>query len=240
MTDLHEEYEKSATRWDADFSAEAMNSHYVRACWRAFERMLGAQTNGALAVELGVGTGLFTDRLAPRFKRLVVVDFSPQMLDALRPKLAARGVDNVDYVCARAEAVGSVVDGGADMVCCFGLLENITDLTPLFREVRRMLKPGGRFVGVASNGSCPWYALRARMSGDKWYWRDVHLCTGSELRDVARTAGLETHTITGWGLIPSQLPESALLAPVAAVERILEFTPLRRWMGGLAFRFDAR
>jgi len=232
-------YEQSAGDWDGTFAADALNAYHVQACWRAFNRVAGPDLGGTTAVELGVGTGLFTDRLAPLFQRLIAVDFSAQMLEELRAKMARMNVGNVEYLCARAEALEPVAPGSVDAVLCFGLIENIAALDPLFREVRRILKPGGRFAGVASNAACPWYPLRARLAGDKWYWRDVHLRTSQQLRDAALAADLRPGALRGWGLIPSQLPNSALLAPLAGLERILEVTPLRSWMGGLAFRFEA-
>jgi ubiquinone/menaquinone biosynthesis C-methylase UbiE len=238
-SNVREHYDKSATDWDETFAAEKLNPRHVQACWRIFRKMLGDDCGNGTAVELGVGTGLFTDRLAPRFQRLVAVDFSQQMLEALRANMARKGIGNIDYICARAEALETVESGSIDAVWCFGLLENIKELEPLFREVRRILKPGGRFVGVASNGACPWYTIRRRLKPDAWYWQDVNLHTAGALRAAAQAGGLTEHALRGWGLIPSQIPDSPLLAPFAAAEWIIEQTPLRRWMGGLAFRFDA-
>jgi len=230
-------YEQSAQDWDSTFSAQALNRYHVHACWRVFQSLFGAEFRGKTLVELGVGTGLFTDRLAQRFDRLIAVDYSDEMLKALRGKLSRQGISNVDYLCSKAEQL-DLPDGSADAVVCFGLLENIADFDPLFREIARILKPGGRFTGVASNAACPWYTLRQKLSGDKWYWKDVHLSTAEELNAVGKAAALKEIEIRGWGLIPSQLPNTALLAPVATVERLMEQTPLRQWMGGLAFRFD--
>jgi len=231
-------YEQSAQDWDSTFSAQALNRFHVDACWRVFESLFGAGFRGETLVELGVGTGLFTDRLARRSGRLIAVDYSEQMLMALQDKMSRNGISNVEYLCSKAEQLDPIPDGSADAVVCFGLLENIAELGPLFAEIARTLKPGGRFTGVVSNADCPWYVLRQKLSGDKWYWKDVHLCTATELRSVGSAAALRAVDIRGWGLIPSQLPNSGLLAPVAAVERLLERTPIRRWMGGLAFRFD--
>ncbi len=238
-TGLQANYEESAADWDQTFAAEHLNAHHVAASWRAFRSAFGEDVGGMTCVELGVGTGLFTDRLAPQFQQLIAVDFSQRMLDMLKEKMTQRGISNIEYLCAPAEALSGIASETVDAAVCFGLLENIKDFGPMFREVRRILKPGGRFAGVASNGACPWYTLRKWLKPNAWYWQDVHLTTEKELREAAAAASLEERALFGWGLIPSQIPNSSLLAPVAAVERILEITPLRRWMGGLAFRFDA-
>ena len=120
-----------------------MNLHPIE---RYLRKMLGEVHGRGTGVELGVGTGLFTDRLAPRFDRLIAVDFSQQMLETLRANMARKGIHSIEYVCARAEALETVGSGTIDAAWCFGLLENIKDLDPLFREIRRILKPGGRFA----------------------------------------------------------------------------------------------
>lgn len=235
---LRGKYDASAANWDADFSSAALNRIHGDACWRAFRRAIGRDCGTSLAVELGVGTGLFTDRLSSEFSKLIAVDFSQKMLDMLQQKLEARGILNVTYMQADATDLRSVSSGSVDAVFCFGLLENVSDAGSLLREVRRILKPMGRFAGVVSNRSCPWYAIRKLVSGRRWYWEDIRLYSAADLRSAATAAGLRERAIRGWGLVPSQVPNSAWLAPLELAERALEVTPLSRFMGGLAFCFE--
>src|SRR6185437_15537703 len=62
-------------------------------------RSRGLDTDSTL-VDLGAGTGTFALAVAPFCKRVVAVDVSPAMLDAVRAKIAAQGVTNVECVQA--------------------------------------------------------------------------------------------------------------------------------------------
>jgi ubiquinone/menaquinone biosynthesis C-methylase UbiE len=236
-SDVSARYDVSARSWDASFSDSALNHHHVAACWRAFAAAAGGRLRGQ-AIELGVGTGLFTVRLAARFDTITAVDFSAEMLRALQAKLDEAGIGNVTCHHGDATNLEAIGDESADFVYCFGLLENISDPRPLFAEVHRVLRRGGRFVGTVSNRACPWYGLRRLLIRDKWFWNEARLYRAEELLEAAREAGFVDPRVSGWGLIPSQFPTARWLAPVAAVERMMENSPLSRYLGGLAFRFD--
>jgi SAM-dependent methyltransferase len=67
----------------------------------------------ALVIDIGAGTGQFTIAAARRFAHVTAVDVSPVMLDALRAKVAAGGLTNVDVVEAgflTYEPAGPLVD----------------------------------------------------------------------------------------------------------------------------------
>ena len=54
----------------------------------------------SVVVDIGAGTGQFSLAAAPRCRRVVAVDVSPVMLAALRARVAAAGLDNVEVVQA--------------------------------------------------------------------------------------------------------------------------------------------
>jgi ubiquinone/menaquinone biosynthesis C-methylase UbiE len=103
-------------------------------------------------LELGCGEGGFwaaNADLVPRATRLTLTDFSPEMLAAteqrLRPLLPEARLAIVD-----AQAI-PFADASFDTVIANHMLYHVPDLHRALREVRRVLRPDGRFY-AATNG----------------------------------------------------------------------------------------
>jgi ubiquinone/menaquinone biosynthesis C-methylase UbiE len=109
----------------------------------ALLRRLGL--NGeSLVVELGAGTGQFTVAVAAACARVIAVDVSDVMLRALRAKVAARGLANVEPVHAgflTYEHAGPP----ADFAYSRYALHHLPDFwkAVALDRIRRMLRPGG-------------------------------------------------------------------------------------------------
>jgi SAM-dependent methyltransferase len=102
-------------------------------------------------VEVGAGTGQFSVAVAPECTRVVAVDVSPLMLDALRAKVASRALANVEVVRAgflTYEHAGPP----ADFVYSRLALHHLPDLWKALAlaRLRAVLRPGGvlRLVDV--------------------------------------------------------------------------------------------
>jgi len=109
----------------------------------ALLRSLGLAAT-AVVVDMGAGTGQFTVAVAPVCARVVAVDVSPVMLDALRTKVAAAGVDNVEVVQAgflTYEHTGEP----ADLLYLRYALHHLPDAwkAVALTRMRRVLRPGG-------------------------------------------------------------------------------------------------
>jgi len=109
----------------------------------ALLRSLGLAAT-AVVVDMGAGTGQFTVAVAPVCARVVAVDVSPVMLDALRTKVAAAGVDNVEVVQAgflTYEHTGEP----ADLLYSRYALHHLPDAwkAVALARMRRVLRPGG-------------------------------------------------------------------------------------------------
>jgi SAM-dependent methyltransferase len=90
-----------------------------------------------LVVELGAGTGKLTRSLASVAPRVLAVEPDRRMLAVLRE----RGLDGVE---GSAEAI-PLSDGEADVVVA-GSCIHWFELEPALAEIRRVLRPGGRFA----------------------------------------------------------------------------------------------
>ena len=93
---------------------------------------------GEQILDLGCGDGQLTQRIAATGACVAGVDASPEMLAAAR----SRGID------AREGSAESLpfADGAFDAVFSNAVLHWVRDQDAMMAEVRRVLKPGGRFV----------------------------------------------------------------------------------------------
>jgi len=99
---------------------------------------------GALAVDVGAGTGFVTRGLVARGLRVIAVDESPVMLDALSKKQAlAAGV--IDCRAGGADRL-PLEDDAADYCFANMLLHHVETPLLAIREMVRVVRPGGRVV----------------------------------------------------------------------------------------------
>jgi ubiquinone/menaquinone biosynthesis C-methylase UbiE len=126
-----------------------MNNPLRAAIQRRFEaarllRMGGALPGGA-ALELGCGRGVGAELVLDVFGAQTVdaFDLDPRMVALARERLAPRGARARLWV-GDATAI-PVPDAHYDAVFDFGIVHHIPDWRAALGEVRRVLKPGGRF-----------------------------------------------------------------------------------------------
>jgi SAM-dependent methyltransferase len=121
-------------------------------------RRLGARKQALFAdlppaiVELGSGAGASMRYLAPG-SRLVAIEPNPHAHDALRRNAARYGID-LEIREERAESTG-LASASVDAVICTLVLCTVEDQAAALAEVRRILRPGGRFVFIEHVGSGP-------------------------------------------------------------------------------------
>ncbi|MPZ23627.1 MAG: ubiquinone/menaquinone biosynthesis methyltransferase [Dehalococcoidia bacterium] len=111
--------------------------------WRRWAVAI-ARADGALALDIGTGTGDFALELVRQgATRVVATDFVEPMVRAARGKTPAAGIIDV--------AVGDALklpfaDQTFDCLASGFLIRNVADAAAAFREMYRVLKPGGRIV----------------------------------------------------------------------------------------------
>ena len=103
---------------------------------------------GETVLDLGSGAGIdafLAAREVGTEGRVIGVDMTPQMLERARKNAASSGHDNVEFREGRLEAL-PVEDGSIDAVTSNCVINLVPDKAAVFREVARVLKPGGRMV----------------------------------------------------------------------------------------------
>lgn len=103
---------------------------------------------GQTCVDLGSGRGADVMRLAEQVGpdgRAVGIDITDQMLERARKTARKLGVQNADFLHAELEAL-PLPDGTVDWVTSNCVLNHAADKPQVWREIARILKPGGRFV----------------------------------------------------------------------------------------------
>lgn len=116
--------------------------------WRRRAVALARLDSRQVALDLGVGTGDLAFGLlaaSDSSARVVGVDLSPVMLEALRRRADASGERRVMPLLATAERL-PFADGALDRVVAGFAVRNFGDLPLGLRETRRVLRAGGRAV----------------------------------------------------------------------------------------------
>ena len=142
-------------------------------------------------VDVGTGVGHTLRRVAPTFACAIGVDATWEMLDAGRSVLAAAGVANAILVQADATAL-PIGSGSTDVVTSRLAAHHFANAAAAFREIGRILRPGGLFV-LVDNFAPDDPALDAFIN---------------ELETLRDPSHVRNHTTTGW----RELLEQARLA----------------------------
>jgi SAM-dependent methyltransferase len=93
--------------------------------------------------DLGCGTGQVTESLAPFVREVVAIDDSAAMLAAARDRLSQ--FDNVSVRSGYLEKL-PLDDMSLDAVVVFLVLHHVSEPGAAFREIARVLRPGGRML----------------------------------------------------------------------------------------------
>jgi len=107
-----------------------------------------APTAGETVLDLGSGAGLDVFLASPLVGptgHVIGVDMTPAMLEKARRNAMKMGATNVEFREGRLEAL-PVEEGSVDAVTSNCVINLVPDKAAVFREVARVLKPGGRIV----------------------------------------------------------------------------------------------
>jgi ubiquinone/menaquinone biosynthesis C-methylase UbiE len=189
------------------------------------------------SLELGCGTGFFTLnlKLAGVIDEGHVTDLSPGMVEVAKRNARGLGFE-VDGRVADAERL-PYDDNAFDIVIGHAVLHHIPDLEQSFREILRVLKPGGRFVFAGEPTRHGDYLAR-RLSRLTWWatmratklpqlaeWRRPQVELDESSRAAALEAVVDIHTF-----VPKELEHLARRQGAVDV-RVATSELLASWFG---------
>jgi SAM-dependent methyltransferase len=103
---------------------------------------------GETVVDLGSGPGLdafLAAREVGPEGRVIGIDMTPEMLERARAAAARHGFANVEFLEGRLEAL-PLPDASVDAATSNCVINLVPDKPAVFREIARVLRPGGRLV----------------------------------------------------------------------------------------------
>jgi ubiquinone/menaquinone biosynthesis C-methylase UbiE len=192
-------------KWSISFDERCID--YAR---ERFEHVAGREGwPYGTSLELGCGTGFFTLnlKLAGVIDEGHVTDLSPGMVEVAKRNARSLGFE-VEGRVADAERL-PYDDDSFDIVIGHAVLHHIPDLDASFREILRVLKPGGRFVFAGEPTRHGDFVAR-RLSRFTWW---------------AATRATRLPQLAAWRRPQTELDESSRAAALEAVVDIHTFVP---------------
>jgi SAM-dependent methyltransferase len=142
---------------------------------------LATEHGGTRLIDVGTGVGHTLRRVAPSFVSAIGVDATREMLEAGRGVLARADIANAILVQADATAL-PIASRSADVVTSRLAAHHFADAAAAFREIARILRPGGLLVLV-----------------DNFAPDDVALDSFiNELETLRDASHVRNHTVQGW------------------------------------------
>ncbi len=147
------------------------------AVWQRVERFIGSDI-----LEVGMGIGIFTERLLLK-GTVFGVEIAPEFIEEARRRLGTR--PDLEYLLADiggSAVPGSLVGRSFDTIVCMNVLEHIEDDRLTLKRFMAMLKPGGRLVLVVPAYQCLFNPLDSNDGHFRRYER-------ADLNEKLKTAG---------------------------------------------------
>lgn len=182
---------------------------------------------GSHVLEIGCGTGLFTEMFARSGARIVAVDISPQLL----AKARQRGLPSAQVRFIETRFEDSALAGPFDAVIGSSVLHHL-DLLPACARIFQLLRPGGTLAFAEPNMLNP--QVFAERKFRRWFPRisaDETAFVRTKLQRVLRESGFEHVRIVPFDWLHPATPQG-WLPLVQGIGRVLERIPLAREFSG--------
>lgn len=152
---IAEAFSRTAEKYDS-FAED--HPHLIRMRNKVYAHVIHHVPRGARILELNAGTGTDAVQLAQRGYFVHATDIAPGMLGRLREKVEKLGLhDRVTVEERSFLSLDNIQSVPFDAVLSnLGGLNCIPDLTPVIRQIPKILKPGGVVTWVLMPHVCLW------------------------------------------------------------------------------------
>jgi len=189
-----------------------------------------ALAQGKKALEVGCGTGLFTEALAKSNAEIIAVDLSPVLVERARERCA--GLSNVQFLVTDFES--AAVSGGFDAVVGSSILQHL-ELPRAIEKMFLLLRPGGYLSFAEPN------LLNPQVYAERRFRRFFPSVSPDEtaflrwsIRNVLLRAGFEDVRIACFDWLHPATPKP-LIPLISALGSLAEVIPgVREFSGSLA------
>ena len=146
-------WDARAERWDARAEVNALAPDRGAELDRIWDAL--RLSRDARVLDAGCGSGQWAIALAERGARVTAIDLSPEMIRLAGDHASARGRD-IEW---RTGDVTRLTDPLAvfDAIHARALLQFVPDVPGALRELRRVLRPGGRLLATVPGALSPIY-----------------------------------------------------------------------------------
>jgi SAM-dependent methyltransferase len=155
-------YAMFADRYAAMAPTKPHNALYERPATLA---LLG-EVAGLRIVDAGCGPGINAELLAKRGATVHGIDVTPEMIELAEQR--CRGLHADFQLADLAKPLDWLASDTFDKVLCALALDYIEELAPVFRELRRVTRPGGTFVFSMGHPMSDW--LHPTIRGGSIYY----------------------------------------------------------------------
>lgn len=160
-------------------------------------------------LELGAGSGYFTELIATRARSVLAVEPVPDLQRVIQARCAAAGLRNVEILGVPAIELGAHVEPGTiDSVVVLQSLHHLDQRKEVFTLLARVLRPGGRLYLLEPHHNLRRaarllrYYLSTYRARDFWTdernWATHDFVTRGEIRSLCTRAGFEELNFSGY------------------------------------------
>lgn len=176
----------SDKKWLGDFEGfEPQNLESFRFCYN----FLKENCRDKIILDYGCGNGIHSIPLAKfRAKKIIGIDLSEKSLKIARERVKRLGLeDKVEFILMDCEKM-EFPDNYFDIIFDGGTFSSL-DLNNVFPELVRVLKPGGKVIGIETFGHNPIANLKRKLnkvSGKRTEWAESHIFQKEDLKEAEK------------------------------------------------------